>query len=119
MAGPDLRLGWQREQLVVDRVEDPACALRFLDGQIRAGDVADEERVAAEDGPGVAVAAPRVRERERRVLRAVSRRVKSLDTHGAQLQLPAVVERLVLVVRLRIAVDVDRRAGRGCEPAVA
>ena len=34
-------------------------------------------------------------------------------------QLPAVVERLVRVVRARLAVDVDDRAGRGGEAAVA
>ena len=61
----------------------------------------------------------RVDQREGRVLGPVARRVDRAHAHRAQLQLPAVVERLVVVVRLRVAVDVDRRAGRGREPAVA
>ena len=36
-----------------------------------------------------------------------------------ELELPAVVERLVVVVGRGVAVHVDRRAGRGREPAVA
>ena len=40
-------------------------------------------------------------------------------THGAERELPAVLERLVLVLGRRQRVDVDDRAGRGREPAVA
>ena len=38
---------------------------------------------------------------------------------AAELELVAVVERLVLVVGRGLAMDVDRRAGRGPQPAVA
>ena len=39
--------------------------------------------------------------------------------HGAERELPAVVERLVVVLGRGVAVDVDRRAGGRREPAVA
>ena len=65
------------------------------------------------------VAAGRVDERERRVLGAVAGRVQRPDAQRSRAELPAVVERLVLVVGRGEAVDVDRRPGRGGEPAVA
>ena len=46
-------------------------------------------------------------------------RVQRPHAQRAELELPAVVERLVLVVGLGEAVDVDRRAGGRREPAVA
>jgi hypothetical protein len=45
--------------------------------------------------------------------------VERANAQRAELELPAVVERLVRVVRGGRPVDVDRRAGRGGEPAVA
>ena len=102
----------------MQRAEDVARALRLLDREVGAGDVADEQGVAAQHRPRL-VAAVRVDQREGRVLGPVARRVQRPDGQRAQPQLPAVVERLVLVVGRREAVDVHRRAGRGDEPAVA
>ena len=48
----------------------------------------------------------------------MARGVDRAHAHAAELELPAVVEGLVLVVGLRSAVHVDRRAGRRGEPAV-
>ena len=81
-------------------------------------DVADEQRVAAEHRPRL-VAAGAVDQRERRVLGAVARRVQRAHDDVAELELPAVVERLVLVLGRGEPVDVDRRAGRVGQPAVA
>ena len=53
------------------------------------------------------------------MLRAVSGRVKRADLQRSEPQLPAVLERLVVVVGLGVVVDVDGRAGRGDEAAVA
>src|SRR5881227_1406018 len=119
MAGPDLGLGGKREELLVQGVEDAAGALRLLDGQVRAGDVADEQRVARQDGPWFVVTTASVAQRERRVFGAVPGGVKRLDTNRTEFELPAVVERLVLVLRRGVSVDVDRRAGRSGQPAVA
>ena len=118
VAGPHLaRLG-EVQQRVVERAEDVARALRLVHGEIRAGDVADEQRVAGQDGPRL-VAAGRVGEREGRVLGPVPGRVQRADDERAERELPAVVERLVLVVGLGEAVHVDGRPGGGHEPAVA
>ena len=46
-------------------------------------------------------------------------RVQRAHVQRAELELPAVVERLVVVLGRGVAVDVDRRAGRRDEPAVA
>ena len=43
VAGPDLDLVGEREQLLAQRVEDARGALAGLDGQVWAGDVADEQ----------------------------------------------------------------------------
>ena len=105
-------------ELVVERVEDAAGALLLVDREVGPGDVADEQRVAGEDRPRL-VRAGAVDERERGVLGPVPGRVQRADRERAELELPAVVERLVVVVGLGVAVDVDRRAGRGDEAAVA
>src|SRR5205807_9208533 len=60
-----------------------------------------------------------VDEREAGVLGPVARCVDRSNADGSQGELPAVVERLVLVVRRRLAVDVDRRAGRRGKAPVA
>ncbi len=117
--GPQLDLAGQREDLSVQRVEDPARALVAVDGQVGPRDVADEQAVAREHGPGRVVAARRVEQQERGVLGTVPRRVQRAHAQRAEPQLPAVVERLVRVAGCRFAVDVDRRAGRRREPAVA
>ena len=119
VAGPDLDLVGQREQPLVQRAEDAGGALARLDRQVGTGDVADEERVAAQHGDRVA-AALGVAQQEGGVLGPVAGRVDRLDRHRlAQLQRPAVGERLVLVLGLGQLVDVDRRPGGAGEATVA
>jgi hypothetical protein len=98
-------------------VEDAARALVLVDGEIRPGDVAHEQAVPGQDGPGL-LASVRVDQRERRVLGAVAGRVERAHRESAAAELPALVERVVLVVRRRVAVHVDRGAGRRREPPV-
>jgi hypothetical protein len=118
MAGPYLARCRQREELVAQRGEHAVRALLLVDGQVGTRDVADEQRVAGEHGPRLGTACG-VDEGEGRVLGTVAGSVQRAHAHRAQCELPAVVERLVLVVRVGVAVDVDRRArGRG-EPAVS
>ena len=98
-------------------MEDPVSALLLLDRKIGPRDVADEQRVAAQHGPRLDT--PRlVDQGKRRVLGPVPGRVHGADRDGAELELPAVVERLMAVVGRRQPVDVDRRAGRRSEPSV-
>ena len=52
------------------------------------------------------------------MLGPVARGVDRAHGHGAELELPAVVERLVGVVGRGLAVDVDGRPGRRGQPAV-
>jgi hypothetical protein len=119
VARPDLDLVGQGEQALVQRAEDPGGALARLDRQVRAGDVADEERVAAEDRNGVAAAAG-IAQQEGGVLGPVPRRVDRLDRHRlAQLDGRAVAEGLVLVFGAGQLADVDRRPGGAGEAAVA
>ena len=108
----------QRQQRVVQRAEDAARALVLVDGEVGPRDVADEQGVAGQHGPRL-VAARGVDERERGVLGAVAGRVQRAHAQRAELELPAVVERLVVVVGRGVAVDVDRRAGGGGQPPVA
>jgi hypothetical protein len=118
MAGPDLAGVGEREQPIVERAEDAARAVLLVDGQIGPRDVAHEQAVARQHGPGLR-APVLVDQRERRVLGAMARRVQRAHGHVAERELPAVVERLVLVVHPRLAVDVDGRAGRRRQPPVA
>ena len=117
-AGPHLARVRQRQQRVVQAGEDAARALVALDRQVGPGDVADEQRVAGQHRPRL-VAAAAVDERERGVLGPVAGRVQRADDDVAELELPAVVERLVVVLGRGEAVDVDRRAGGERQPAVA
>ena len=66
----------ERQQAVVERVEDLASALRLLDREVGPGDVAGEQRVAAEDAPR---GSPSAREHERGVLGPVAGGVDGLD----------------------------------------
>ena len=118
VAGPDLGRRRAAPAAVVQRAEDAARALLLVDREVGPRDVADEQRVAGEHRPRL-VAARGVDERERRVLGPVPGRVQRAHAQRAELELPAVVEGLVVVVGRGVAVDVDRRAGRGGEPAVA
>ena len=78
MTRPDLGRVGQRQQLVVQRAEDPPRALVLVHGEVGAGDVADEQRVTREDRPRL-VAAPPIDQRERGVLGAVAWRVQRAD----------------------------------------
>ena len=118
MARPYLAGVRQRQQLLVQGAEDRARALVLVDGEVGPRDVADEQRVAGQHRPRL-VAALGVDQRERRVLGPVPGRVQRAHPHAAELELPAVVERLVLVVGRGVAVDVDRRPGRRRQAAVA
>jgi hypothetical protein len=118
VAGPQLGRVGQRQELVVQRAEDPARPLLLVDGEVRPRDVADEQAVAREHGPRL-VAALGVDQRERRVLGPVAGRVHRAHAQRPKLELPAVVEGLVVVVGRRVAVDVDSCAGGRDEPAVA
>ncbi len=84
MAGPDLAAVGQREQLLRQRAEDAARALGLLHRQVRSRDVADEQRVAGQHRPRL-VAAARVDQRERRVLRAVAGSVQRAHAQAAEL----------------------------------
>ena len=105
-------------QPLVQRAEDPGRALARLDREVGAGDVADEQRVAGQDGPGIA-AAIGVAEQEGGVLGPVAGRVHRLDLDVAEAKRPAVGERLVRVLGVGELVDVDGRARRPGEPAVS
>ena len=94
------------------------CALHLVDREIGTGNVADEQRVAGQHSPRLGTARG-VDQRERRVLRPVAGRVERAHADGPELELPAVVEWLMVVVGSRIAMDVDRRARRGGQPSVA
>ena len=83
MPGPDLDVVVEREQAVVKGAEYLSGPLTRLDPHVGARDVADEQRVAGEDGPCVAAAA-RVVEHEGGVLRAVAGRVHRLDVEVAE-----------------------------------
>ena len=119
VAGPDLGLLGQGQQALVQGAEDVGGALARLDREVGAGDVADEEAVAAQHRPGI-VAAAGVAQQEGGVLGAVAGRVDRLDRRAlAQLQRPAVGEGLVRVLGLGQLVDVDRGPGRARQAAVA
>ena len=109
VGGPDLDLVVEREQPLVQGAEHLGGALARLHRQVGAGDVADEQRVAAEQRPGSAAAAG-VAQQEGGVLGPVPGRVDRLDREVAQLQHPAVGERLVRRTRPRPA------RGRGSSP---
>ena len=95
-----------------------AAPSRGFDREIGARHVADEQRVAGQDGPGVA--SPRgVAKHERCVLGAVARRVHGPDLQVVDAKLPAVGKRLVRILGLGELVDVDRRSGGPGQPAVS
>ena len=93
MAREDLDAVRKLEQ-PAQRVEEPFRALLRADREVRAGGVADEERVAGEHEPGL-VGARAVDDGEARVLGPVPRRVDRAQDDAAELQLGAVLERVV------------------------
>jgi hypothetical protein len=112
MPWPDLDVAAQRQELQVQRPEDPPRALGLLDRQVRPRHVADEQRVARQHRPRL-LAAPQIDQRERGVLGPVTGRVQGPHAQLAERELGPVVERLVLVIGLRQTVYVDGGAGRG------
>ena len=97
VARPDLDLVVEHQQALVQGAEHLGRTLARLDREVGPGDVADEQRVAAEQRPGGAAAAG-VAQQEGGVLGPVAGRVDRLDPDLAQLQHPAVGEGLVRVL---------------------
>jgi hypothetical protein len=118
VARPHLACLGQLEQPLVERAEDPARPVLPVNGEVRPSDVAHEQAVTCEHRPRL-VAALGVHQREGRVLWPVARCVKGPDRDVAELELPGVVERLVVVARRRLPVQVDRCPGRRRQPPVA
>ena len=87
------------------------------DREIRSSRVADEERVAREDQPGL-VGAGAVDDREAGVLRAMPRGVNRPQDDLPQLELEAVGQRVVRVLRLGGRMDRDWDAVLECEPTM-
>ncbi len=100
----------------MQRAIQVAGALLGLDREVRARDVADEQRVAGEHGHRLTAGAGP--DQEGGVLGPVARGVHGLDLDLAEAQDPAVVERFVGVLGVGEPVDVDRGAGRAGEPSV-
>ena len=80
---PYLDVVREAEQPLVQRTEDAARPLARIDGEVGPGDIAREERVAAQKRPGL-VASRRVMEEERGVLGPMSGRVDGLDLDLAE-----------------------------------
>src|SRR4051812_8756154 len=118
VAGPDLGVVGQREEALVQRAEDAARPVGGLDREVGTGDVADEHAVAGEHRPRPVGVAAAVEQGKGGVLGAVARRVERADAHVAQRELPAVLERLVLVRRAGPAVHGGRGARRGAQAPV-
>ena len=84
----------------------PRAPLLLVDGEIGARHVAHEQAVAGKKRPGL-LAPCGVDQREGGVLGAVAGRVDRAHGERAELELVAVLERLVVVIRRRQAVHVD------------
>ena len=98
-------------------VEEALGSFPRLDGEIGPSGVADEERVAGEDEPRL-VAPGTVDHREAAVLGAMARRVDRPQDDLADLDLRAVVERLVRESGARILVNANPRVVLEREPSV-
>jgi hypothetical protein len=117
VARPDLDEVLVLEQ-ARERAVEPARALLRLDGQVRAGHVADEERVPGQEEPRRVVAAP-VLDGEGEVLGPVARRAEGGDARVAELQRRPVGERLVVVLGAGLGAHPQGGAGRGGEAPAA
>ena len=106
------------QQFVVQRGEHAVGALLAVDREVGPRDVADEQAVTGQHCPWLGPAG-RVGERERCVLGAMAGGVQRAHADAPELELPAIVKGVVLILRARVAVHMDRGAGRGCEPTVA
>ena len=118
VAGPDLDVGGEVEDPLVERAIEGRRAFVGIDREVGTGDVADEQRVPAEQRGRVATARG-VAQDEGGVLRPVARRVDRLDLDLAERQPPAVGDRLVRIVDVGELVDVDRGPSRPRQPPVA
>ena len=117
MAGMNLDAVRQLEQ-PLEAVVQLARALGRLDGEVRAGSLADEERVARQRQPRL-VAPLSVADRERAVLGPVAGRVDDADRDRPHRDLGAVLQRIEVVLRLRGRVDRHRDTVLERESAVA
>ena len=122
----DLELAWQRQQLVMNAVEQLAGALLHAAWQVRPPDGADEQRVAGQHEPRVGAAA-QVGDDEAHALRRVPGRVQHPHTGVAELDLLSIVQGLEVHVDLgrRVKADLserrrhDRLPRRSARPAAA
>ena len=121
MPGPDLDVvvqGQKRRSCRDPKISAAPCAR--LDREIGPGDVADEQRVAGQDGPGVASRGG-VAQHKRGVLGAVARRVRSprssqvVDAESLQ---PSANGSCGYSAPAEL-VDVDRRSRGPGQPAVS
>ena len=116
MARIDLDAVVQLEQ-PVQAVKEPFGALVGLDGEVWASRVADEQRVAGQEQPGLVGARP-VRDGEAAVLRAMAGRVDDAQADVADDDLVAVRDRLERILGLCQRVDRHRQAVLEREPPV-
>ena len=117
VAGPSLREVVQLEQ-PVERSEELTRTLLGLDREVGTCDVADEERVAGDDQPGL-FAARSVGDDVRRVLGPVARSGEGGDAHTADRDGVPVRHRLVVEGDLGGSRHVNGRAGRLLQSSLA
>src|ERR671922_1715881 len=98
-------------------MEEPLGAFARLDCEVRARCVADEERVAGEDDPGIGTARA-IADSEAAVLRPVTGRVDAAKDDVPELDLRAVVEWVARELRRRGRVDAHRNLVLERETAV-
>ena len=99
-------------------VEEALGALFGLDREIRPRGIADEQRVAGQDEPGL-VRARTVDHGEGAVLRPVPRRMDDAQRHLSHLDLRSVLERLERVRGISLGMDSDWDALLQRQPPVA
>ena len=113
----------KRQQLVAQRVVQQAAEVvrrpPERHAQIGTADVADEQRVAGQDGLRLGGAAIGIVDDQRDRLGRVTRRLERLQPHPAEIDDVAVVERRERVLRLRGRAQIDRRAGAIAQLEVA
>jgi hypothetical protein len=99
------------------RVEHPFGTFASLDGEVRTSSVADEERVSREQQPWLVGPRP-VDHGETGVLGTVARRVQAAQDDVADLDLVAVGQRVMRVLRVGRSMDGDRDVVLEPEPSV-